>query len=114
MHELSVAMSLISLAENETKKEECSQILSVNVILGYLSGIDFDSFVFMLDLAKKNTMLENTHFEFDRVRGNGICLSCRHEFLVEDHLAVCPECNGSVIKISGGGEMKVSSIVVEQ
>ena len=113
MHELSVAMSLIDLAESEVKKSGNSRIVSVKVMIGYLSGIDFESFSFMLDLAKKNTMLENAVIEFERISGKGKCLSCKHEFPVEEQLVVCPLCRGNSIEITGGDELKIISMNVE-
>ena len=69
MHELSLAMSLIELAEAETAKSGNSRIVSVKVIVGQQSGVDPDAFCFMLDLAKKNTMLENAVIDLDIVDG---------------------------------------------
>jgi len=113
MHELSVAMSLIDLAESEVKKAGNSRIVSVKVMIGYLSGIDFESFSFMLDLAKKNTLLENAIIEFDRISGIGKCFSCNHEFPVEEQFVVCPQCRGNSIRIKGGDALKIISMVVE-
>jgi hydrogenase nickel incorporation protein HypA/HybF len=70
MHELSLAMSLIELAESETVRSGNSRILSVNVRVGSSSGVDPDAFVFMLELAKKNTILENAAINLDIVDGN--------------------------------------------
>ncbi|MCX6243859.1 MAG: hydrogenase maturation nickel metallochaperone HypA [Bacteroidetes bacterium] len=69
MHELSLAMSLIELAEKETVDSGNSRILSVKVIVGSVSGVDPDAFSFMLDLAKKNTMLEFAVINLDIVDG---------------------------------------------
>jgi len=70
MHELSLAMSLIELVEAETVKSGNSRILLVKVIVGSVSGVDPDAFTFMLELAKKNTMLENAAINLDIVDGN--------------------------------------------
>ena len=113
MHELSVAVSLIDLAESEVKKAGNTRIVSVKVMIGYLSGIDFESFSFMLDLAKKNTLLENAIIEFERISGTGNCLSCNHKFHIEEQFVVCPQCQGNSIGISGGDELKIISMVVE-
>ena len=113
MHELSVAMSLIDLAEHEIKKSGNSRIVSVKVMIGYLSGIDFESFSFMLDMAKKNTLLENAVIEFERVRGNGKCFSCNLEFPVKEQFVICPQCKGNSIGITGGDELRIISMVVD-
>jgi hydrogenase nickel incorporation protein HypA/HybF len=113
MHELSVAMSLISLAESETIKAGNTRIISVKVMVGFLSGIDFESFSFMLALAKKNTLLENSVVEFVRISGNGKCRSCGSEFPVEEQFVVCPACRGNSIVITGGDELRIISMVVD-
>ena len=69
MHELSLAVSLIELAEVEAVKSGNSRILSVKVIVGKTSGVDADAFSFMLDIAKKNTMMENARIDLEIVEG---------------------------------------------
>jgi hydrogenase nickel incorporation protein HypA/HybF len=113
MHELSVALDLISLTEGEAKAAGATRIVMVKVIIGHLSGIDFESFTFMLDLARKKSLLEEAVISYQRIFGKGKCLSCLHEFPVSDHLVVCPRCKSLFVEIAGGDELRIDSIIVE-
>jgi hydrogenase nickel incorporation protein HypA/HybF len=113
MHELSLAMNLVELAESEMLKSGSSSIFSVNVMVGRLSGVDPDALKFMLDLSKKNTLLENALINFDLVDGKGSCRNCHHEFIVETLAPVCPACNGLSVEITGGDQLRIVSMEVD-
>jgi hydrogenase nickel incorporation protein HypA/HybF len=113
MHELSLAMNLVELAESETRKSGSSSIHSVNVAVGKLSGVDFESLKFMLDLAKKNTLLEHALINFELAFGQGKCRECHSEFPVDAFTAVCPGCHGISVEVRGGDELRIVSMEVE-
>lgn len=106
-------MNLIDLAESETKKSGSGSIYSVNVVVGRISGVDFESLKFMLDLARKNTLLEQTLINFELVDGKGKCRDCHQEFPVDTLAPVCPACHGISVEVSGGDELRIASMEVE-
>ncbi len=112
MHELSLAVNLIDLAESETMKSG-SSIHSVNVMVGRLSGVDPDALKFMLDLSKKNTLLEHALITFDLVEGKGRCRECHREFSADSLAPVCPECHGISVEIIDGDQLRIVSMEVE-
>ena len=46
MHELSIVMSIVDLANKEATKHQASAIEEIELDIGCLSGIDMDSFDF--------------------------------------------------------------------
>jgi len=113
MHELSLAMSMIELAEKEMKLSGSSSIISVNMLIGKLSGVEPESLEFMIGLAKKNTVLDQSVINFELVDGRGRCRSCYHDFLIETSLPVCPECHGIAVDITAGNELRIVSMEVQ-
>ena len=53
MHELSIAQSIISIAENAAPKDHSTHITSVGLQIGELSGIEIESLKFALSVIKK-------------------------------------------------------------
>ena len=106
-------MNLVELAESETKKSGSGSIISVNVSVGRLSGVDPDALSFMLDLSKKNTLLEHASINFNMVDGKGKCRECHHEFSTDTLAPVCPRCHGISVEIIGGDQLRIVSMEVE-
>jgi len=113
MHELSLAMSLVELAESETIRSGSTAIISVDVLIGRLAGIDPEALKFMLDLSKKNTLLDHAFINFELVNGKGRCRACHSEFPVDTLAPVCPGCHGISIEVTGGDELRIVSMEVE-
>lgn len=113
MHELSLAMSLVELAESETIRSGSTAVISVDVLIGRLAGIDPEALKFMLDLSKKNTLLDHALINFELVDGKGRCRVCRHEFPVDTLAPVCPGCHGISIEVTGGDQLRIVSMEVE-
>jgi hydrogenase nickel incorporation protein HypA/HybF len=113
MHELSLAMSLLELAETETIRSGSASVISVNVLIGRLSGVDPEALRFMLDLSKKNTLLDQAVINFELVDGKGKCRACHHEFSIDTLSPVCPGCHGISIEVTGGDQLRIVSMEVE-
>ena len=113
MHELSLAMSLIELAESETLRADSSAVISVDVLIGRLSGVDPEALRFMLDISKKNTLLDHAVINFELVDGKGRCRVCHHEFIVDNLTPVCPGCQEISVDITGGDQLRIVSMEVD-
>ncbi|MEZ4907084.1 MAG: hydrogenase maturation nickel metallochaperone HypA [Saprospiraceae bacterium] len=58
MHELSIALGIVDLAESEAKKAGGTTIESIELEIGELSGVEIDALEFAWSSATANTMLE--------------------------------------------------------
>ena len=112
MHELSLALEVIGLAQGEADKNGISVILEILIEVGTLSGVEADAFELALNLAVKDSILENTSIHITRTPGKGKCKTCDLEFEVEQLLTPCPGCQGYPSEVSGGSEFRVVSMVV--
>jgi hydrogenase nickel incorporation protein HypA/HybF len=114
MHELSLAMNLISIAEREVQKNGPGRVRKVRVMFGRLSGVDQDAFTFMFDLARKYTLLEAAEIDYEEVPGHAVCRSCKQEFETDNYLPACPYCGSLGVDITGGMDFRIISITVEE
>ncbi len=110
MHELSIVMSIVKIAENEIKKAKAKKILSIELEIGTLAGIEFDSLNFVWPAVVKDTILENVVKKIHVIEAKGKCLDCNFTFKLQDIYDSCPKCNSYVKGIIQGKELKVKAL----
>ncbi|HOH83360.1 MAG TPA: hydrogenase maturation nickel metallochaperone HypA [Bacteroidales bacterium] len=110
MHELSIATSIIEIAEDFARSHQAEKISRIEIEVGQLSGIVKESLVFALELAVKNTVLESAEVVITEIPGKSICQACKHEFDNPDWYTPCPECQSMNTEITAGKELQIKSI----
>ena len=114
MHEFSIAMSIIEIAENEATKVNSSTISSLDLDIGTMAGIEFYALDTALEMAIKETMLENADIKVRKITAIAKCSDCSFEFEINSITDACPKCNSLFSDIICGKELKIRSIVVEE
>lgn len=114
MHELSIAQSIISLAENAVPKNKPGIITAVKIQVGELSGIEIDPLQFSFNIIKENTALQQAELVIEIVPGEALCNDCGTTFHLNSFGNGCSSCNSFKLTITKGKEMKVLSISVEE
>ena len=113
MHEFSLAIEVINLAQREAEKNFAESIQEITIEVGDLSGVEADAFESALELLVKDSILENAAINIVRTSGKGKCNACNFEFEMKYRMATCPKCQCFPSEISGGEEFRVVSLVVE-
>ena len=113
MHELSLALEVIDMAQRETTKNSLTSVLEILIEVGVLSGVEADAFEMAMKMASKDSILEGASINIVRIPGKGRCVDCRQDFPMENPLATCPECHGLPDEIIRGREFRVVSLVAE-
>lgn len=113
MHEVSLALSLLQLAEDVCHQHGYKSIESVRVRIGRAAGINPDSLSFALETVKKGTPAEKANFILDIIPLGGFCHECGQNFETEEtYIFCCPFCNSSSISIRQGKEFQITEIEV--
>lgn len=112
MHELSIVMSIIKIAEDEAIKNNASGIEEIELDIGELSGIEMTAFDFAWEQAIKSTLLEGSKRSINRIAGEGRCTDCNSVFLMQQQYEPCPACGQYLIKTEKGKELRVKSLVL--
>jgi hydrogenase nickel incorporation protein HypA/HybF len=112
MHELSVVMSIIEIAQQQAEKENASIVEEIEMDIGCLSSIQMEAFDFAWNQAVKETILENAEKRINRIKGKAICTDCNTTFSLENLYDACPACGEHLIDIVEGKELRVKSLVV--
>lgn len=114
MHELSIAQSILSIAEDAAPLNDHAVVTSVGLQIGELSGIEIDSLKFALSVIKENTILEKADLDIDIVKGEAECTECKNIFPMSYFGCCCPQCGSYFVKVLKGREIKVLNIVVDE
>jgi hydrogenase nickel incorporation protein HypA/HybF len=112
MHELSLALEVIELAQREAVKRGVSRIQEIQIEVGNLSGVEGDAFQSALGLIVKDTILNNAVINLIRTPGKGRCSACNLEFEMRYRLDQCPKCGCFPSEIKGGSEFRVLALIV--
>ncbi|MCP4291541.1 MAG: hydrogenase maturation nickel metallochaperone HypA [bacterium] len=113
MHEMSIVSGILRIVENEARSGNAKKINSIELEIGQLAGIELDSLRFCYQVASKDTMADGAKLIIREIPGMGHCENCNENVSVEFHVAVCPQCNESLMDVFQGRELKVSSINVD-
>ncbi|MFH6769927.1 hydrogenase maturation nickel metallochaperone HypA [Gaetbulibacter aquiaggeris] len=112
MHELSIALGIVDIAEKEIKKARKNKVEFIELEIGTLAGIEFDSLEFIWPVAVKNTVLEGAEKKINIIEAEAKCGECNHIFKVEKIYDSCPECNSYLKGIIKGKELRVKYLEV--
>lgn len=112
MHELSIAKSIVELAEDVAEKEQADSIKSIDLEIGALSGVVIEALEFALEVTVKNTKLENAMINFLKINGKADCKNCNLQFETNDLLALCPNCHRANFRIVDGKQLRIKSLTV--
>lgn len=112
MHELSIALGIVKIAENEIAKTKAQKVDLIELEIGTLAGIEFDSLEFVWPAAVKNTVLENAEKKINIIEAKGKCLDCEIVFKIKNIYDPCPNCNSFLKGIIQGKELRVKALEV--
>ena len=115
MHELSIAVSLVSLATRAlTDADETRPVLAVRIAVGDLSGVVPESLEFAWDVATEDTPLEGARLDIQRVMPRVRCPRCETEtILATPPRFACAACGERTSDIVAGKELDLVSIELD-
>lgn len=113
MHELSIAMSIVDIASRQAETASAERVSQVELDIGTLTGIEYDSLEFALSVAVKDSILEGSLIKINRIEALVECLSCSELYTPGKDFAACPECGKRDLEYIRGKELKIKSILIE-
>lgn len=113
MHELSIALSIVDLAEEEARKANAVTISKVDVEIGTMAGIDPDALLFAWDSVVQGTMAQQSTLVINTIQAEAHCLECGKDFPAEHFFVQCPHCSSYRYQITKGKELRISSLIVD-
>ncbi|MEO8128363.1 MAG: hydrogenase maturation nickel metallochaperone HypA [Bryobacteraceae bacterium] len=115
MHELSIALSIVEMAEEESERQGGARVTAVHLKLGPLSGVVKAALESAFGLACEGTILEGARLQVEEVPIVGFCKRCHVErTLPSMQWFVCPECAGPIEDVLRGRELEVIALELEE
>ena len=113
MHELSIAMSIIEMAEEEAEKRGAT-VVAVHLKLGPLSGVVKEALLASYGMACEGTALAGSRLEIEETPLVVYCPVCDAESTLptmQDF--TCAKCRAPAAQVVRGRELEVSALEIQ-
>jgi len=112
MHELSIAMSIVDMAQEEAERRGV-MIDAVYLELGPLSGVVAEALLFSYEMACNGTRLEGSQLVIKDVPIEVYCPACKAQrVLTSMQWFCCPECGTPTSEVIHGRELAITALEV--
>lgn len=112
MHELSIVLSILDIAEKQVKEHHAHSVEEIELEIGQLAGVEWDALDFAWEAATKNTALEHAQRSVTRIDGAAKCLECSLVFSAENLFTPCPQCGSYFSDFIRGKELRIKSLTI--
>jgi hydrogenase nickel incorporation protein HypA/HybF len=113
MHELSIALSILEMAEDEMQARGARKLIAVHVKLGALSGVVRDALVSSYQAASEHSPLAGSHLIIEEIPVLLDCPVCGPGKRAQSLQWLCCEnCGTPAREIVQGRELLVSALEV--
>jgi hydrogenase nickel incorporation protein HypA/HybF len=115
MHELSIAISLVEVAEEQAERLGGVRVEALKLRLGALSGVVRDALLFSFDLAAAGTAIEGARLEIEEIPVVVYCEICKSEQTLPSlQLFRCPVCGTPTPDVVQGRELELTALEVTE
>jgi hydrogenase nickel incorporation protein HypA/HybF len=114
MHELSIALSILDLAEEEAARRGSRRVAAIHLKWGPLSGVVKDALLSAYDLARSSSALPDAELVIEEVPVVVYCPGCGQERAIEALPELCcPACGGPTPDVVHGRELDLVALEIE-
>lgn len=113
MHELSIALSLIELADETLREYPGERVMTVHLKIGHLSGVVPDALRAAFELAREGTRLSEAVLNIECVPVKLACDQCQGEQLAESVQCLrCSVCGSLSSRVIQGRELDLWALEI--
>lgn len=113
MHEMSLAGSIVRMVEDAAARERFKRVKRLTLEAGALAGVEVHALRFALDAMAPGTVLDGAAIEIDEPPGTAWCMACGDSVAIAARTDGCPRCGGWQLTPTGGLELKVRELIVQ-
>jgi hydrogenase nickel incorporation protein HypA/HybF len=115
MHELSIAMSIVEMAQEEAERRGDVQVTAVHLKLGALSGVVKEALLSSYEMACEGTPLQGSQLIVEEVAVVVFCSRCQAQRALSSiQLFCCSECRTPASEIVQGKELEVVALEIQE
>lgn len=113
MHELAITEGIISIVNDEARKNGFTRVLEISLRVGEFSGIVPQCLREFFPVAAAGTPAEGAALDIQCLPSAFLCLDCGYEGAADRENACCPRCRSAALKMTAGREFYVENLKVE-
>lgn len=114
MHELSIAMSIVDLAEEEVARRGPMHVTAIHLKLGALSGVVKEALLSSFEMVCEDTPLRGSRLVVEEVPVVVYCPACKARRTVASiQWFACPQCGTPTAEVLQGKELEVVAMEIE-
>jgi hydrogenase nickel incorporation protein HypA/HybF len=114
MHELSIAMSIVEIAQEESERLG-SRVSAVHLKLGALAGVVKDALLFSYEVACQDTPLAGSRLLIEEMPLIVFCPQCEVQRVLGSAQQLrCTECGTPTPDVRGGRELQLVALEVDE
>lgn len=110
---MSIAKSIVDIVSAELTKAGSGHVTEVELEIGQLSGIEYESLDFALKALQPGSVIEGSRIVIKKPPGEALCNDCGNLFETLTPVTSCPECKSYGYSIIRGKELRVKSILID-
>jgi hydrogenase nickel incorporation protein HypA/HybF len=115
MHELSIALSILEIAEEEARRHGDGRVRAVHLKLGPLSGVVKEALLSAYELAREDTPLHEAELVIEDIPVLGFCPTCHTESaVISIQDLCCQQCGTPTAQIVSGQEMEIVALEIQE
>lgn len=113
MHELSIVMEVVKQVEKLAKEHNVTQVKSVTVEVGEVSGVVYDYFVDAFNwMCKKNELMKECELNYITIQAISYCQDCKKTYPTTKYAKECPYCHSTHTYLVLGKDFMIKDIKV--
>ena len=113
MHELSIALSILEIAEEEASRRNAARIQAIHLRLGPLAGVIKEALLSAFDLARETSALNDCTLVIEDVPLIAHCPACGKDCRVAAPQEMCCSvCGTPTPQIVQGRELEISAMEI--
>jgi hydrogenase nickel incorporation protein HypA/HybF len=113
MHEMGIASSVLDAVRAETCRFPNGHVYKVGLRIGALAGVDPDAVSFCFEALVGGSGLEPLVLEIEYRPRQHVCTACGRSFAAANEDSACPACGSANAIFSGGDELEIAYLEVE-
>jgi len=114
MHELSIVMGIIEIAEDAIASKPDYLVKSIELEIGTMAGVIPEALDLAWESATKDGVLQNAERKIIWVDAEAKCSDCGTLFQINELYDACPRCGSFYSDILKGKELRVKALEIEQ
>lgn len=112
MHEMSLAESIVQIAEDAARSNGGARVSQVLLEVGKLAGVEIEALRFCFDAASRSSLISGATLVIEQPEGSAWCLPCGETVVLSSLADPCPNCGSHQLQVTGGTELRVRELEI--